>query len=52
MLLTVLLTAPVTNPALAGLAFDVDARLAEHLSGAGSPLVRAAVAAAVRVELA
>ena len=31
---------------------DVDARLAEHMAGAGSPLVRAAVAAGVRVELA
>jgi hypothetical protein len=35
-----------------GLAVDVDARLAEHLAGAGSPLVRAAVAVGVRVELA
>jgi hypothetical protein len=29
-----------------------DARLAEHLSGVGSPLVRAAVAAGAQVELA
>ena len=34
-----------------GWARDVDARVAEHLAGAGSPLVRAAVAAGVRVEL-
>jgi len=31
---------------------NVDACLAEHMTGAGSPLVRAAVAAGVRVELA
>jgi hypothetical protein len=35
-----------------GWALDVDARLAERLAGAGSPLVRAAVAAGVRIELA
>jgi predicted GIY-YIG superfamily endonuclease len=35
-----------------GWAHDVDARLAEHLAGAGSPLVRAAIAASVQVELA
>ena len=35
-----------------GWAVDVDARLAAHMAGAGSPLVRAAVAAGVRVELA
>lgn len=34
-----------------GWALDVDARLAEHLAGTGSPLVRAALAASVRVEL-
>lgn len=31
---------------------DVEARVATHLRGAGSPLVRAAVAAGVRVQLA
>jgi hypothetical protein len=30
---------------------DVEARVAEHLAGAGSPLVRAAIAASVRVDL-
>jgi predicted GIY-YIG superfamily endonuclease len=35
-----------------GWARDFDARLAAHLAGAGSPLVRAALAAGVRVELA
>jgi predicted GIY-YIG superfamily endonuclease len=35
-----------------GWAVDVDTRLAEHMAGAGSPLVHAAVAAGVRVELA
>jgi predicted GIY-YIG superfamily endonuclease len=30
---------------------DVDARIATHLQGAGSPLVRAAVSAGVTVEL-
>jgi hypothetical protein len=33
-----------------GWALDVDARLAEYLSGAGSPFVRAAVAAGAQVE--
>jgi hypothetical protein len=33
-------------------AHDVDARIAEHLAGSGSPLVRAAMAAGVGVELA
>jgi hypothetical protein len=32
-----------------GCARDVDARIAEHLAGSGSSLVRAAVAAGVRV---
>lgn len=35
-----------------GWAVNVDARVAEHLAGVGSPLVRAAVAAGVRVQLA
>jgi predicted GIY-YIG superfamily endonuclease len=35
-----------------GWARDVDARVAEHPAGAGSPLVRAAVAAGVSVQLA
>ena len=35
-----------------GWARDVDARLAEHRDGSGSPLLRAALAAGVRVELA
>ena len=35
-----------------GWAQDADARLAEHLAGAGSPLVRAAVRAGVTVTLA
>ena len=35
-----------------GWALDVDARLAEQLAGADSPLIRAAVVAGVRVELA
>ena len=35
-----------------GWARDVDERVAEHLAGAGSPLVWAAIAAGVRVELA
>ena len=34
-----------------GWALDVDSRLAEHLAGRGSPLVRAAVAAGIGVEL-
>ena len=33
-----------------GWAHDVDARLAEHRSGSGSPLLRAALAAEVRDE--
>jgi hypothetical protein len=35
-----------------GWAVDVNARVAAHLAGTGSPLVRAAVAAGVRVQLA
>jgi predicted GIY-YIG superfamily endonuclease len=35
-----------------GWATDVNARLAEHLAGVGSPLVRAAVAAGVHVQVA
>ncbi len=35
-----------------GWARDVEARVAEHRAGAGSPLIRAALAAGVRVELA
>src|SRR3954452_8463461 len=35
-----------------GWAVSVEPRLAEHMAGSGSPLVRAAIAAGVRVELA